>query len=75
MPDLSWDLEAHIAAVYRRSGYLHGITEAELSAKPLESFVGLKKEIALLCANTEAFLHDGLHIPQEIMESFQNSVL
>ena len=25
--------------------------------------------------NTEAFLHDGLHIPQEIMESFQNSVL
>ncbi|WP_026942989.1 DUF815 domain-containing protein [Helicobacter rodentium] len=62
MPDLSWDLEAHIAAVYRRSGYLHGIAETELSAKPLESFVGLKKEIALLCANTEVFLRQGLGV-------------
>ena len=39
MPDLSWDLQAHIAAVYRKSGYLHGIAEAELNAKPLESLL------------------------------------
>ena len=62
MPDLSWDLQAHIAAVYRKSGYLHGIAEAELNAKPLESFVGLEKEIQLLCANTEAFLRQSLGV-------------
>ncbi|MDD6056433.1 MAG: DUF815 domain-containing protein [Helicobacteraceae bacterium] len=54
--NLEWDFSKYSAAVYRKSGYLHGILE--VSAKPLSEFVGLEKEINLLCKNVESFLND-----------------
>lgn len=60
MLNLDWDLEKHIAVIYRKSGYLHGISDIE--SKTLQSFVGLNKEIALLCANTEVFLYKDLGV-------------
>lgn len=58
--DLTWDLDTHIGAIYRKSGYLHGVSE--IYAKDLDSFYGLERESALLCANTEAFLFKNLGV-------------
>ncbi|MBX7490179.1 ATP-binding protein [Helicobacter turcicus] len=60
MPNLQWDLENCIAGIYRKSGYIHGITNVE--AKSLESFVGVQKETQLLCTNTESFLQQNLGV-------------
>ncbi|TLD82429.1 DUF815 domain-containing protein [Helicobacter sp. MIT 11-5569] len=60
MSNMQWDLENCIAGIYRKSGYIYGITNVE--SKSLESFIGLEKEIALLCANTEAFLEQDLGV-------------
>lgn len=60
MIDFTWNLESQVAAIYRKSGYLHGIDT--IQSKNLESFVGLEKEIKLLCANTESFLFRGLGV-------------
>ncbi|MCI5969498.1 ATP-binding protein [Helicobacter sp.] len=59
-PNLQWDMESCIAGVYRKSGYIHGIKEVE--AKSLDAFVGVQKEIQLLCANTESFLVQSLGV-------------
>lgn len=58
--NLQWNLESCIAGVYRKSGYIHGIKEIE--ARSLESFVGIEKEIQLLCTNTESFLEKSLGV-------------
>ncbi|MBD5165046.1 ATP-binding protein [Helicobacter sp.] len=60
MIEFAWNLESQIAAIYRKSGYLHGIDTIE--SQSLESFFGLDKEIKLLCANTESFLYQGLGV-------------
>ncbi|WP_297812864.1 ATP-binding protein [uncultured Helicobacter sp.] len=60
MIDFAWNLELQIAAVYRKSGYIHGISQVE--SQDLDSFLGLEKEIKLLCANTEAFLYQNLGV-------------
>lgn len=60
MIDFAWNLESQIAAIYRKSGYIHGIEKIE--AQSLESLFGLEKEIALLRANTEAFLYENLGV-------------
>lgn len=60
MLNLQWDLKNCIAGVYRKSGYIHGVTEVD--AKNLESFVGIEREIKLLRINTESFLEHGLGV-------------
>ncbi len=51
MIDFAWNLESQVAAIYRVSGYVHGISEIE--SQRLDSFFGLEKEIKLLCAKTQ----------------------
>ena len=60
MIDFAWNLESQVAAIYRVSGYVHGISEIE--SQRLDSFFGLEKEIKLLCANTESFLFRDLGV-------------
>lgn len=58
--NLQWDMGSCTAGVYRKSGYIHGILEVE--AKELDCFVGIQKEVRLLCANTESFLERNLGV-------------
>lgn len=60
MIDFAWNLESQVAAIYRKSGYIHGIDTIE--SQHLETFFGLEKEIALLRANIESFLFQGLGV-------------
>ena len=60
MCNFTWNLDTHVAAIYRKSGYLHAIET--IRAQGFESFIGLEREIALLCANTESFLFRDLGV-------------
>ncbi|MDE6958187.1 ATP-binding protein [Helicobacter apodemus] len=52
--ELNWEFDRYLASIYRSSGYLHCIEEIEFI--DFKEFVGLEKEIALLCQNTQSFL-------------------